>query len=562
MDRRMSALTGRSLRQGVRDRLRRHASHDGAGERGAILILAMAYIIVVSVVVGALTTWASGDLNNTAKFNSVRTLDYSLSSAVEVAINSIRYTPLVGTNQTLNAAAPGSYCWGTGGTSTLQLNASSPTIAVYCSTLMDEQNTQGVNRTVTLDACVSGTSLASCAQTPQLQAIVVFDDYPSTGAQGSSAACTTYCGEGATLESWDWSSTDGLSPILPNSISIANPQPAIPLVGGTWNPQATANSGDTVVETSSAPLICSVNSSDVVSFLANGTCTITFSDPGNANYSPVLTSTTPAAPTRTLTVGPLANAITVTSTPSNPTVGGPTYTTVSSATSGDAVVVSIPSSSTGVCTVSSGVVSFVGNGFCTINFTDPGNTDYQSASAVQGPFQVGVGNPAGLSVLGNASPQNGYPGNGDSVVYTYNQTMTASSLKSGFTGSSTAVFVQLTRASSGSSTSWQVCATSNCSTLVNLGTINLGDAANANHYVAVGSTAVLNATMLMSTNSGDSVVTVTLGSVVSGTITALTPTTTTTTLTWTPSASATGTANGTACSTTAVTEANAPRANF
>jgi hypothetical protein len=31
---------------------------------------------------------------------------------------------------------------------------------------------------------------------------------------------------------------------------------------------------------------------------------------------------------------------------------------------------------------------------------------------------------------------------------------------------------------------------------------------------------------------------------------------------WSPSASATGTANATACSTTAVTEANAPRANF
>jgi hypothetical protein len=92
----------------------------------------------------------------------------------------------------------------------------------------------------------------------------------------------------------------------------------------------------------------------------------------------------------------------------------------------------------------------------------------------------------------------------------------------------------------------------------------LGDVSNATHYVAtVGNTVYFNATMLMSTNSSnESVVTVTLGSLFSGSVTALTPTTATTTLVWTPSSSATSSANGTACATTPVTEVNAPKANF
>lgn len=552
------------------NRLRRHTSRDRGGERGAILILALAYIIVVSIVVAALTTWASGNLNNTNNFTSARGMDYSLSSAVEVAINNIRYSPMVGQGQTLNAVTPTS-CWGSGSTlSTLQLPTVSgssyvpASITTYCSTLenLGSDNT----RTVTIVACLTPPSgdtalqlsaaALQCSGTPLLQAIVVFDDYPTGGAVDN-GTCSTYCGEGATLESWEWSSTAGLASKIPNSITVTSTPPAIPLVGNTYATLSSDTSGDTVVTTSATTGVCSVNSSGVVSFLANGTCTIDFNDLGNANYSGAIQVT------QTMTVGPLANTITLNSLPSSPTQGGSTYTPVASATSGDAVVVT--SSTPGVCSVSSGIVTFVGNGTnaCTLDFNDPGNTDYVAATQVTQTFTVAVGSPGGLSVLANASPQNGDPNNGDSVVYTFNQIMNGSSLLSGFTGSSTAVFVQLTRATS-SSTSWQVCSTSTCSTVVKLGAINLGDVSNATHYVAtVGNTVYFNATMLMSTNSSnESVVTVTLGSLFSGSVTALTPTTATTTLVWTPSSSATSSANGTACATTPVTEVNAPKANF
>ena len=315
-----------------------------------------------------------------------------------------------------------------------------------------------------------------------------------------------------------------------------------------------ATSGDTVVVSSATSSICTVSGTKV-SFVADGTCTIDFNDAGNANYSAAIQQT------QTMVVGPLANTIQVTSTPSNPTESGSTYTTVSSATSGDTVVVTSATSS--VCTVSSGVVSFPGNGSCTLDFNDPGNTDYSAAAQVQQNFTVAIYAPAGSNIQGVASPQNGYPNNGDSMQYTYNQTMNAGSLLSGFTGASTAVYVQLSRGFGSSTTVWQVCTSgTSCNSPVNLGSVNMGDGSGGHYYLANNSTAYFNATMVMSTVSGDSVVTITLGTLISGTVTALNPTNTTTTLTWTPSASATSTASNTACATTNVTEVGSPKANF
>jgi hypothetical protein len=529
-------------------------TRDGADERGAILILAMAYIIVVSVVVAALATWASGDLNSTTKFVSVRNLDYAATSAVEVAINNIRYTPLVGTGSgpqlTLDAAAPGSYCWGTSSPSSLTTD--SYNIDTYCSTLMDLGST--ATRTVTIFACPSTTSASSCATSPLLQAIVVFDDYPPGGSTPLTAPCTKYCGEGATLESWDWSSVAGLTSPIANSISVTSTPPAIPLVGGSYTTVSGATSGDTVVLTSATGTICTVSGTKV-SFVADGTCTIDFNDPGNANYQKA------AQVTQTMTVGPLANTITVNSTPTSPTENGSTYTPVASATSGDAVAVTTATPS--VCTVSSGVVSFPGNGSCTLNFNDSGNTDYVAAAQVQQTFNVAIFAPSGANIQGVASPQNGYPNNGDSMQYTYNQTMNASSLLSGFTGASTAVYVQLSRGAGSSTTYWQVCTSgTSCSTPVNLGTVNMGDGAGGHYYLASNTTAYFNATMVMSTVSSESVVTITLGTLISGTVTALNPTSTTTSLIWTPSAGATSTASNTACSVANVTEVGSPKANF
>ena len=63
-------------------------------EGGAILILALVYVIVISAMVASLTSWASNDLNNSTKFQSVNEIHYALSSAMNTALESERYSPI------------------------------------------------------------------------------------------------------------------------------------------------------------------------------------------------------------------------------------------------------------------------------------------------------------------------------------------------------------------------------------------------------------------------------------------------------------------------------------
>ncbi len=559
-----TASTGPVRRGGVhrRWRLDDNSATGRHDERGAILILALAYIMVISVVVAALTTWASGDLNDTAKFNSARSLEYAASSVMQVGINSIRYTPLVGTGTgvqyTLNADPP-SYCWGSGPTSSLQLPNLGVSFTVWCSTLEDLASTD--TRTVTLSACQSTVSAAACATSPYLQAIVVFNDYPSGGSAQLTSPCTKYCGEGATLESWDWNSVAGLSDPIANTVTVTSTPPNIALVGQTYATASNATSGDTVVVTSATTSVCSVSGSGLVTFLANGTCTINFNDPGNANYAPAIQQQ------QTLTVGPLANAINITSAaPSGAVQGGTTYTPSATATSGDTV--SITSTTSSICTIASGVVSFPGFGTCTLAFSDPGDLDYTAATTQDQSFSVAEWAPAGATLQTTTGSPNGVPSNGDTMEYTFNQLMSPGSIKSGWSGvSSTPVYVELSR-TTGNSTTWQVCTSSvPCGTAINLGTVNLGDGTHGYYVGTFGSgssgPAYFNATMVLSIVSGESEVSVTLGAQVSGTgtVTAQNPTTSTTTLTWTPSSSAQST-GGVACSTATVTESAGPKDNF
>ena len=126
-------------------------------ETGAVLVLALVFLIAVGGIVGALANWATNDLNNTAKFTSARSLQYAATSVTQTAIQSMRYAPLLSTAQglqTLNASPP-SYCWGTGGNSSLTTveGTTSENMTVWCSTVWTP--TSGNTRVVTFSTCLS-----------------------------------------------------------------------------------------------------------------------------------------------------------------------------------------------------------------------------------------------------------------------------------------------------------------------------------------------------------------------------------------------------------------------
>lgn len=63
------------------------------GEDGAALILALVFVVVSALSVAALVTFSGGALLSTAQFKSERNIEYAADSAVELAIQQVRYRP-------------------------------------------------------------------------------------------------------------------------------------------------------------------------------------------------------------------------------------------------------------------------------------------------------------------------------------------------------------------------------------------------------------------------------------------------------------------------------------
>ena len=62
-----------ALRNWVSERTRKSCARD---EAGAVLILALAFLLAVGMITGGLAGWITNDLNNSTQFASARSLQY------------------------------------------------------------------------------------------------------------------------------------------------------------------------------------------------------------------------------------------------------------------------------------------------------------------------------------------------------------------------------------------------------------------------------------------------------------------------------------------------------
>jgi outer membrane protein OmpA-like peptidoglycan-associated protein len=285
--------------------------------------------------------------------------------------------------------------------------------------------TGGSPSTVTLTPSVDSASAAS-----ESQNVVVTDTFPSslvpTAASGTGWACTvtspsiscTYTtgtaitagsalppisvtlttssspgafSDTATATSSDAApatATDSGSIKANQTISYSSTQPSAATDGGatyTVADSSTSGLGVTTTVDATSSSVCSISGA-VVSFIGVGTCTLDANQAGNGSYFAA------ALAQQIFTVGKIPQTITGFSTPpSSATVGGATYSvSATGGGSGNAVTYTIDASSSSVCTISAGVVSFIGNGTCTIDANQAGNTTYNAATQAQQSFGVGV----------------------------------------------------------------------------------------------------------------------------------------------------------------------------
>ena len=171
------------------------------------------------------------------------------------------------------------------------------------------------------------------------------------------------------------------------TITPTSTAPTGAVVGGaTYTPTATASSGLTVAITvdASSSAVCSI-SAGVVSFQTAGTCKVDFNQAGNGTYNAA------TQVQQSFTVGKGAQTITPTSTaPASASVGGPTYTPTATASSGLTVAITIDATSSSVCSITAGAVSYLASGTCTIDFNQAGNANYNAAPEVQQAIPVGL----------------------------------------------------------------------------------------------------------------------------------------------------------------------------
>ena len=147
---------------------------------------------------------------------------------------------------------------------------------------------------------------------------------------------------------------------------------------------ATATSGLTVTFASNSTGICTVSGS-TVTLVAIGTCSITASQAGNANYA----AATPVTQTFSVTQG--TQTITF-NAPGTVTLPASALSLTATASSG--LTVSFASNSTSVCTVSGSSVTPLTAGTCSITASQAGNANYAAATPVTQTFVI---NPASTS---------------------------------------------------------------------------------------------------------------------------------------------------------------------
>ncbi|HET8528919.1 MAG TPA: hypothetical protein VFL60_08410 [Gaiellaceae bacterium] len=143
---------------------------------------------------------------------------------------------------------------------------------------------------------------------------------------------------------------------------------------------ASASSGLAVSYASSTAGVCTVAGSSVT-LLSAGTCTITASQPGDAQYA--------AAPdvsrSFVVTAAPLAQSIAFPQPADVPVDGGPVSL---AATASSGLAVSYASSTPSVCGVSGASATLLATGTCTITASQAGNATYAAAADVSRSFAV------------------------------------------------------------------------------------------------------------------------------------------------------------------------------
>jgi hypothetical protein len=161
-------------------------------ETGAILILALVFVLLISVSIVALLTVGGNSLLVSSQLRTQRSIEYAADGATDAAVQAVRYS--YNTYTTAADCLPESVA---------SMTISGIAVTVDCSGTGPALSSQ--TRIVTFYACQQTACTSSNAI---VTAQVTFDDYSATGAYSCSSASVTTCGTGMTINSWTVDATN------------------------------------------------------------------------------------------------------------------------------------------------------------------------------------------------------------------------------------------------------------------------------------------------------------------------------------------------------------------
>ena len=367
---------------------------------------------------------------------SEKLTEFAVSTSISVPSLSLNFTEVFDGYPTVNTTSP----------------ANPPTylapIALSSTTITAAKTNQTITFTSTAptNATVGGASYTPTATASSGLAVTFTIDASSTaGACSIAAGVVSFTGAGSCIidANQAGNGTYNAAPQVQQTVTVGkgsqtvsftSTAPSSGTVGGaTYTPTATASSGLTPAITLDASSTGCTLAAGVVTFTAGGTCVIDANQAGNTNYN--------AAPQvqQSITVNKASQTVSFTSTAPAATVGGATYTPTATATSGLTPAITVDASSSTICTITGGVVSFIAAGTCTLDANQAGNGSYNAAAQVQQAVTVSKGNQtltftstAPTATVGGASyTPTATSSAGLTVALTLDATSTGCSLTSG-----------------------------------------------------------------------------------------------------------------------------------
>jgi len=193
------AIVGQSTRRGDPSAHIRLALAE-RDEGGAILILALIFVIIVTLSIFGLITFGGTGILNAANLKGQRSLEFAADGAATAAIQAVRYSNYTFSQTGIADCLPDGAILNPA-TDTQSLTINNVTMWVDCAATQLPSSQPSVSRAIIFYACQVATGCSGSNAT--VVATVYFDDTSPSGLNECSPPTeTATCGSGMTIDSW------------------------------------------------------------------------------------------------------------------------------------------------------------------------------------------------------------------------------------------------------------------------------------------------------------------------------------------------------------------------